>query len=333
METALNKSLSIFVITITLVACGDGGGGSDDGIYHEYSAFTRPPPPREITIKNDADGNIVLDWKAAERAESYNIFWSTSGHSDLENTINSVKVTETSFVHKNLSLGTTYYYTITAVDDGWESHQSSTQLSTTAGVPTKPVNLSADSISSDIELSWDASARADAYDISWSNSLGQSGMINFATSPFLHIGLVGVGYEYVVTASNAYGNSLEVAVAAYPELPPETPVGPSVRVTTAFDFCFADLEDCTGFVREDKTLVQVDWRDIGADYQDIGGEYEVFGVYPSGQAFRVATTSNSYYSKTFRRTSSPADSFCYYVVARNNFGMSLPTDTRCGGYF
>ena len=333
MESALNKSLLIFLITITLVACGGGGGGSDDGIYNEYNVFTLPPAPQAITIENDADGNIVLDWKAMKRADSYNIYWSTSGHSDLENTINSVNVSETSFVHKNLSLGTTFYYAITTLDGAWESHQSITSLSATAGVPTKPLNLSAESTSSDIELSWDPAARADTYNVSWSNSLGQSGTINFATSPFLHTGLVGVGYQYIVTASNAYGNGMEVAVAAFPELPPETPVGLNVRVSTAFDICLPDLEDCSGFVREDTTLVQVNWQDIGADYQDIGGEYEVFRVYPSGQESRVARTSISYHSKEYRDTSSPADSYCYYVVARNNFGMSLPTDTKCGVYF
>ena len=348
MNTALNKSFLLSWITITLVACGGGGGsdGSDDSYDTVYITYV--PWPRDVTIENDADGNIVLDWSLvgasdisamAQRPDtiSYNVYWSTSGYPDSENRKDSVNVSKPPFIHKNLSPGTTYYYAISAyytIGGFWEeSSLVGNRLSATAGVPTKPLNLSAESVSSDIRLSWDPAARADTYNVSWSNSLGESGTIDYATSPFLHTGLVGVGYQYVVTASNAYGNSLEVAIAAYPELPPETPVGLGVRVTTAFDFCFADLEDCTRFVREDKTLVQVNWRDIGADFQDIGGEYEVFSVSPSGQTFRVATTSNSFYSKTLRLSSAPADSYCYYVVARNNFGMSLPTDTKCGVYF
>jgi hypothetical protein len=345
MNTALNKSLLIFLITVTLVACG-GGGGSDDSVDTVH--FKHVPWPRDVIIENDADGNIVLDWSIVDESDisamaqrpdtiSYNIYWSTSGYPDSENKKDSVNVSNPPFIHKNLSPGTTYYYAISAyytINGFWEeSSLVGSSLSATAGVPTKPVNLSAESVSSDIKLSWDPAARADTYNVSWSNSLGQSGTINFATSPFLHTGLVGVGYQYVVTASNAYGNGMEVAVAAFPELPPETPVGLYVRVSTAFDICLPDLEDCSGFVREDTTLVQVNWKDIGADYQDIGGEYEVFRVYPSGQESRVARTSISYYSNKYRDTSSPPDSYCYYVVARNNFGTSLPTNTVCGGSY
>lgn len=339
MKTAFAKSFLLFLITMTLVACG-GGGGGDDSSEYESVFISKPRAPQGITIENDEDGNIVLDWSVAERSDnevmsrdfdtiSYNIYWSTSGHSDLEDRMASVNVSEPPFIHKNLSLGTTYYYEITAVQYGLESGSPGI-FSATAGVPTKPVNLSAESVSTDIRLSWEPAARADFYNVSWSNSLGESGMIDFATSPLLHTGLVGVGYEYVVTASNAYGNSTEVAVTAIPALPPETPVGLGIRVGTDFDICLPDLEDCSDFIREDATFVQVDWQDIGADFQAIGGEYDVYRVYPSGQESRVTRTSNSYYSNRFRDTSSPPDSYCYYVVARNNFGTSLPTRTVCG---
>ena len=345
MNAALNKGLLLFCISITLVACG-GGGGSDDSVDTVH--FRYVPWPKDVTIENDADGNIVLDWGIVDESDisamaqrpdtiSYNIYWSTSGYPDSENRRDSVNVSNPPFIHKNLSPGTTYYYAISAhytIHGFWEeSNLVGSSISATAGVPTKPVNLSAESVSSDIKVSWDPAARADTYNVSWSNSLGESGTIEYATSPFLHTGLVGVGYEYVVTASNAYGNSMEVAVTAFPDLPPETPVGLNIFVSAYLDICLPDLDDCSNFTREDGTLVRVNWQDIGTDYQDIGGEYDVFRVYPSGQESRVARTSISYYSSKYRDTSSPPESYCYYVVARNNFGTSLPTNTVCGGSY
>ena len=357
MKTVLNKSFLFCWITMTLVACGGGGGsdgfdGSDDSYDTVY--ITQVPRPRGITIENDADGNIVLDWIEADESDnspmtqqadtiSYNVYWSTSGYSDLENRMDSVNVSKPPFIHKNLSPGTTYYYaitayyTITGYPHGWESgladnsiNATGSSLSAIAGAPMKPVNLLAEAVSSDIKLSWDPAARADTYKVSWSNRLGESGTIDYATSPFLHTGLAGVGYEYVITASNAYGNSMEVAVAAFPDLPPETPAGPGVRVSADHDICLPDLEDCSGFIREDAIYVGVDWQDLGAGYEDTGGEYDVFRVYPSGQESYVGSTSIAYYSKSFRDTSAPPESYCYYVVARNNFGSSLPTRTACG---
>lgn len=344
MNTSLNKRLSLSWITITLVACGGGGsgdGGSDYVTYDDDTSvitvpvITVPSAPRGITIENDADGNIVLDWSVSDEADikamseqeetiTYNVYWSIADHFDLDNRRDSVQVSKPPFIHKNLSLGTTYYYSITAVQNGLESELSGISLSATAGVPTKPENLSAESVYSDINLSWDSAARAETYSVSWSNGLGESGTIEFATSPFLHTGLVGVEYEYVITASNAYGESMSVMATASPDLPPETPV--DLRVYVVKDWSFKCVEEtgwglCASFASEILgTHVSAYWSDIGTDYE----------VHRVSHPARTTTTSvSSYYQYYNDKTSSP-DSYCYYVIAKNDFGISLPTDVVCG---
>ena len=341
MKTALDKGLLLSWITITLVACG--GGGDDGSDYVTYDddtsviavpAITVPSAPRDITIENDADGNIVLDWSVSDEADieemsereetiTYKVYWSITDHSDLDNRRDSVEVSKPPFIHKNLALGTTYYYAITAVQNEIESELSGTNLSATAGAPTKPENPSAESVYSDIYLSWDSAARAETYSVSWSNGLGESGTIEFATSPFLHTGLVGVEYEYVITASNAYGESMSVVATASPDLPPETPVDLLVIFYRKWSFqCVeeAGFGTCASF--ETKTLGTV----ISFSWSDIGTDYEVHRV---SHPDETITTSDSRYSQFYSDKSSSPDSYCYYVVAKNYFGISLPTDVVC----
>lgn len=328
MKIELNKGILLSWIAITLAACGGGGGGGDN-VVTEYGGYIKaPPPPQDVTVENDADGNIVLDWSVAEREDptTYYIYWSTLGHSDLENKTNSINVSEPPFIHEDLSPGTTYFYTITAVDYVLESAFSTGQLSATAGVPTKPHNFTAESVYSDINLSWEPAARADTHTVSWSNGLGESGTIDFATSPFLHTGLVGVEYEYVITASNAYGESVIVEAAASPDLPPETPVNLYVGVSKAWRIpC---LEESGWGVCVRYGSMEILGNQVAVSWSDLGTDYEVHRVSPpSGTAI---TTSHSHYSTLYSDTASPADSYCFYVIAQNEFGTSVPTDTVCG---
>jgi hypothetical protein len=333
MKTLSRKIILLFLLTTALVACGGGGGGGDggsggsggdEGIGDDNFVY-QPPAPRDMTIEHDVDGNIILDWDATGWNDyiSYKVYWSTSGYLDLQQKRASFSVLKPPFVHKNLSFGTTYYYAITRIQNTVESDLSTSRVAAIAGAPSKPVNASAESVYSDINVSWDSVPRADTYTVYWSNGLGESETIEFATSPFLHTGLVGVEYEYAVTASNEYGESMIVDVAASPDLAPETPIGLSVARTT----WLIELAVCTGHLcgtwMDHSYLGDKYGAQINVSWQGIGTNYWVYRV-----GYNSESTRNSSYVKRYR-SNWLTDSYCYYVVAWNRFGSSLPTDTVC----
>ena len=112
-------SLLCLSVSLLLPACG---GGSSSDIENEItlvkddSLIFVPPAPQRVTIDNDAEGNIVLNWEAAEKPEiqetsgrsllTYKVYWSTLGSLDLENKRDFAEVSNPPFVHKDLSLGT-----------------------------------------------------------------------------------------------------------------------------------------------------------------------------------------------------------------------------------
>ena len=123
-------------------------------------------------------------------------------------------ITGTSYIDTGLSNGTTYYYTIKAVDivgtGGPSSEVHAVPLATDA--PAAPTNLAATGGHHQVALSWAASAGAATYDIYRGTSAGGESATPIATgltSPsYTDTGLTnGTTYFYEVTALNSGGTS------------------------------------------------------------------------------------------------------------------------------
>ena len=172
-------------------------------------------------------------------------------------------------------------------------------------------------------LSWHAVATASTYNLYWNNEPGVNKLngtaITGVASPYLHTGLDGLPYYYVITAVNGYGESLESEEAmATPPLAPPPPTG------------------LTAVQRFMSTTVDLDWHPVQNVY-----DYDIYrchawsistpqtGCQPSVSAgcfgpwerigANVADTQ-------FADWTVSTNSYWYYVTARNAFDSSLPSE-------
>jgi fibronectin type 3 domain-containing protein len=105
------------------VAAVNTGGTS--GLSNEASATPKVVPPATPTSPTATAGfgNISLSWGASQGATSYNIYRSTTSGGE-GTTPYATGVTSASYTDSNVTAGTTYYYTIVAVDSAGNSGAS-----------------------------------------------------------------------------------------------------------------------------------------------------------------------------------------------------------------
>ncbi|MCP4993920.1 MAG: hypothetical protein GY934_09070, partial [Gammaproteobacteria bacterium] len=168
----------------------------------------------------------TVSWDAVGGATTYNVYWSTAPGVTVQNGTKLSDVTRP-FAHTGIASGETYYYIVTAENNGGESGSS---LEASVVVPLQaPTNISIAIASGDPVISWDTVIGATAYNLYWSSTPGVTALtgtkISDITSPFTHAGLTpGEIYYYIVTAvksSVESGESAEVSVT----LPPPAPAG------------------------------------------------------------------------------------------------------------
>jgi len=212
---------------IQVTAADPAGNSATQALTIEYI----PPPPPDLKA-DTGDGQITLLWSAIPGITAYRIYMSTTPLAAYTQG-DYMDTSGPPHVHSGLANGTTYYYAITSLHLDRES-QPTEEVAATAGAPSRPMNLVATPSASDIVLSWDTVGSADYYTLYWSNesgvNIGNGTAIPGATSPFLHTGLEGIPYFYVVTASNGHGESLESLEAmATPPIAPPPPDGLQVE--------------------------------------------------------------------------------------------------------
>jgi len=216
---------------IVITASDPGGNHGSDSVTVECL----PPTPQNLSA-DSSDGQITLIWGNISGAESYNIYWSTeAGVTEVTGT----KITNVTspYAHSGLINGVTYYYAITSVVTGIESGLSN-EISAVPGSPERPNSVMAEASNGDIIISWADVSTATSYNIYWANNPNVTkdtgNLISGVTSPYVHIGLTGIPYYYVVTAVNNYGESLEsLEITAMPQLPPPAPTG--IHATARYD--------------------------------------------------------------------------------------------------
>jgi fibronectin type 3 domain-containing protein len=109
------------------VTAVDSGGES--AVSNEASATPQlvPPAPTNLTANavgpNNSSPSVALSWSASSGATSYNVYRSLDGNGETSPAL-ATGITTTSFTDTTVSFGTTYFYKVTAVENGLESAQS-----------------------------------------------------------------------------------------------------------------------------------------------------------------------------------------------------------------
>ena len=212
---------------------GSGGGMASN----EASALTYPAAPTGLGATPISASEIDLAWTAPSGAVSgYNVYRGTSPGEEGPSPINGTLVAGTAYNDTTASAGTTYYYTVQAVDGSGSGMASAEVIALT--YPAAPTGLGAAPVSaSEVDLTWSApSGAVSGYNVYRGTSPGEEGPspINgtlVATASYNDTtACAGTAYYYTVQAVNGSGSgtaSVEVSALTYPAAPTDlgaTPV-------------------------------------------------------------------------------------------------------------
>jgi fibronectin type 3 domain-containing protein len=179
----------------------------------EVSVMAGLPSVPGGLVANPGDTQVRLQWSPAEGADSYCVYRGTSpGGEDRDNPVAS-SLTVPSFTDGGLANGTTYYYTVKAVNQYGASDFSQEVSCMPLQAPTPPANLTATGTIAQIQLTWTASDRATSYNIfrgltpggeDLATPIASSTTNSFSDSSFQNTGGSGseVAYYYKVNALN-----------------------------------------------------------------------------------------------------------------------------------
>jgi fibronectin type 3 domain-containing protein/O-glycosyl hydrolase len=221
------------------VSAVDSGGESP--LSSEVSATPTAPAPTAPTAVTAAAGTaqVVLSWTASSGATSYSIYRSTTSGGE-GSTAYKTGVTSTSFSDTGLTVGTTYYYQVTAINSTGASSKSSEVSATPTGpIPSAPTGVSATAGNAQVVLTWTASSGATSYNIYRSTTSGGEGSTPYKTgvtsATFTDTGLTnGTTYYYQITAVSSGGESGKSSeVSAAPKAAAGFPAAPTGVSATA----------------------------------------------------------------------------------------------------
>jgi len=107
-------------LTVTFAPTSGGARSGSVGI-----ASNATNSPATISLSGTGMHSVVLTWSASPTGGvTYNVFRGTSPGSEGTTPINTAPITALTFTDTNVTPGTTYYYTVEAVDAGGSSDPS-----------------------------------------------------------------------------------------------------------------------------------------------------------------------------------------------------------------
>ncbi|MEO7101622.1 MAG: fibronectin type III domain-containing protein [Luteolibacter sp.] len=185
------------------------------------------PAPTNLTAA-PGSGQIALSWNAVSGATGYTVQRSAVSGGPYTTV---ATVTGTSFTNTGLANGTTYYYVVSAVNSSGESGNSAQASAIPQPpAPSAPIGLAATGGNAQVALTWNISSGATSYNVKRATVNGgpYSTITSVTGAGFTDSSLAnGTTYYYVVSASNAGGESSNSAQAsATPQAPaPSAPAG------------------------------------------------------------------------------------------------------------
>jgi cellulose 1,4-beta-cellobiosidase len=193
------------------------------------------PPPAPPTGLAAAAGieQVALSWSASAGATSYILKRAAISAGPY---VTVAPVGGLSYLDTGLTAGVPYFYVVSAVNSEGEGGNSSEVMSIPLPPPpAPPTGLAAVPGDQQVSLSWSASTGAASYTLKRSTSSGgpYSGVATLASLSTVDTGLTnGTAYYYVVSASNAGGESADSAeVSATPLPPPAAPANLTITLS------------------------------------------------------------------------------------------------------
>jgi autotransporter-associated beta strand protein len=212
-----------------------------------------PPAEPSAPLAPLSGSDVALGWNPVSGASSYNVkrsYSSTGPFDTIASGVAGSSYTDSSV--QGTVTGQTYYYVISALNSRSESPNSPATVASVYSPPGAPASFAATGVNSgQVALSWSAAAGASGYEVYRSGtSGGPYGLVasGIAGTSFLSTGLTsGLTYFYVVTATDAYGQSLYsneiAAVSGTFALTGSTPYNGEIAVTSSG---ILNINDSTG---------------------------------------------------------------------------------------
>lgn len=234
--TFLNTGLTNGTMYFYRVAATSANGSSTPSapVNAMPTAPPAPPPPAIPTGLAATPGNaqVSLLWNPVSGATGYTLFRSTVQGTQGAAVISNQPAT--TFLNTGLTNGTTYFYSVAAVNANGSSLASAQVTAKPAAppAPPAPTGLTATPGNAEVTLVWAASTGAVSYNIYRSTVTNGQGDVPVVTGitalTFKDTGLVNnTTYYYKVSAVNANGTGpLSAQASAKPVLPP-VPVAPT----------------------------------------------------------------------------------------------------------
>jgi cytochrome b involved in lipid metabolism len=223
--TGLTNSIS-YSFTVQAVNAGGTSAASAAATATPVAPVVIPSAPTGL-VATPGSTQVTLSWTATAGATSYIV---------LKAGVQAATPSTNSQVVTGLTNGTTYSFTVQAVNSAGASGPSAAATATPvapASAPSTPTGLNATAGNGQVALTWNATTGATSYQIL------RVGVVTAtaATPAYTATNLVnGTPYSFTVKAVNAVGTSAaSSAVSATPVAPPTAPTAPTSLAGTASD--------------------------------------------------------------------------------------------------
>ncbi|MBN2446408.1 MAG: HEAT repeat domain-containing protein, partial [Phycisphaerae bacterium] len=274
------------------------------------------PQPPTLLCATPGDDELVLSWLPSTGATNYCLKRSASATGTFS-TIATPSVTN--YTDSTVVNGTPYYYVVSAVGTNGESADSFVASGTAMALPAKPTGLAATPADYRVDLTWDTTAGAVAYNVKRAASSG--GLYTTIATPsgtsFSDTGANSpVTYYYVVSALSATGESDDSdPVSAAPAVP-VAPAPENVTAAPSGSNIFVWWEAVAG-----ATSYHVKRSTVS------GGSYSSVGT-PSSASFVDSSVSTGvvyYYVISSVNASDESTNSMEVAMSTDGFSVATPT--------
>jgi predicted phage tail protein len=218
------------------VAAVNGAGEGPASAEVSAVPVTRPDPPTGLTA-TPGDSQVTLSWAAPASdggapVSGYDVYRGTSPGGETGAPVGGSPVSATSTIVTGLDNGTTYYFTVAAVNGVGEGPVSAEVSATPAATPGAPIRLTATAGNAQVTLSWTAPASDGGLPVTGyhlyagttADFSGQSSIVTVTGTVVTVTGLAnGTTYYFKVAAVSRAGEGPGTVAEAVPLTTPGAP--------------------------------------------------------------------------------------------------------------